>query len=141
MSAAPLRSTAPVGSQRVIEAKPPVVLAAIGGDKRRPDPALWGAGLARACIEAILCKRDPAQLARWLLPDLHAAVVRRAGLYRRLKGVSLAPVQLLAHHCYTLPSGCYELCATIHDGHRVRAVALRVEPFRSRWLVTALEIG
>lgn len=116
-------------------------LAAVGGSRQLPDAGLWGANLARACIEAILCKRDASQLARWLTPELHAVIVRRAGLHHRLKGVSAAPVNVVGYHSFQLPTGEYELSVTVYDGHRARAVALRLEAYRSRWLVTALEIG
>jgi hypothetical protein len=34
-----------------------------------------------------------------------------------------------------------EVAAVVDDSHRTRAVALRLEPHRDHWWVTALEIG
>jgi hypothetical protein len=37
--------------------------------------------------------------------------------------------------------GVVEVCVTVRVGARTRAVAMRLEDFRGRWLATALDVG
>lgn len=108
-----------------------------------PEPGPWAAALAKCCLEAIIGVRDVQQLSRWLTPRLFTALARRAGLTYRIRGAAAPGTQIfvLSHHVCSLDSDTHEVSISLSDGHRVRAVAVRVELFHSRWRATALEIG
>jgi len=55
--------------------------------------------------------------------------------------VSNAPVRIIRARVLRLSSIAAEATVIIHDGHKVRATALRVEEFRGRWRVNVLNIG
>ena len=104
----------------------------------------WAAALARVCVEALLGARPATQLERWLTPELYDAVRRRAGLAIRVHGPARAqtPPRVVSHHAQVaLDQRSAEVSVVLHDGTKVRAVALRLEAFRGRWRVGALEIG
>lgn len=108
-----------------------------------PAPGPWAAALAKCCLEAIIGVRDVNQLSRWLTPTLFAALSRRAGLTYRVRGAAAPGTQVfvLSQHVCSLDADTHEVSVSVSDGHRVRAVAVRVELFHSRWRATALEIG
>lgn len=109
-----------------------------------PDAATWTAAVVRACIEALLGVRPATQLERWLAGDLYEAVRRRAGLAVRTqgKGATVRAPRMVSTRAQTAADGrSAEVCLVWHDGHKVRAAAARVEAFRGRWRVVALEIG
>lgn len=105
-----------------------------------PEPSRWCGTLVRTCVEVLLGSRPPAQLARWLTPDLYSSLSRRASIVHALP---TAPkrVRVLRVHTCTLEDGVHEASVVLHDGHRVRAAAIRIELYRGRWRATALEIG
>lgn len=109
------------------------------------DPAgAWAAALSRMCVEALLGMRAATQLQRWLTPELYDAVARRAGLAVRILGRSVGSPRprIISHHAQTAEDGrSAEVCVILHDGAKVRAVALRLEAFRGRWRASAIEIG
>ncbi|MGC5628411.1 Rv3235 family protein [Georgenia sp. Z1344] len=101
------------------------------------------AGIAQHAVEALLGSRSAAQLSRWLAPDLYESLSRRVGLAGRLQGRP----RLVRHVAVRHVHGCApserarEVSVVLHDGERVRAAAVRLEAFRSRWRAVALEIG
>lgn len=105
-----------------------------------PDPTRWCGTLVRTCIEVLLGARPPAQLARWLTPDLYSSLSRRASIVHALPAAPKRVTVLKVHTC-ALDEGLHEASVVIHDGHRVRAAAIRIELYRGRWRATALEIG
>lgn len=109
------------------------------------DPAgPWAAALSRMCVEALLGIRAASQLQRWLTPDLYDAVSRRAGLAVRIGGrrVGTPRPRIISHHAQVADDErSAEVCVILHDGSKVRAVALRLEAFRGRWRASAIEIG
>lgn len=109
----------------------------------RTDPERWFGSFALALVEVLTGSRQAQQLVRWLTPEIYTAVARRSGLYLRLHGRPNRPVhgRLLAIRVSETASGDVEVCAVVHDGTRVRAVAGRLESFRDRWRVTELQVG
>ncbi len=107
-----------------------------------PDPARWSGVLARAVVEVLIGARPAAQVRRWLAEDVWAVVNRRAELSRTIRGRTGTPpavTVLRVHHC---PVGAdHEASVVVHDGRRVRAVALRLHLHRGRWQTVALQIA
>src|SRR5690625_1298101 len=108
-----------------------------------PDPRQWAGSLARAAVEVLVGMRPPTQLSRWLAADLYASLSRRAGLAVRILGrprrhqvATIRRVRVCG-----IRAGVQEATVVVHDGVRVRGVALRLEEHRGRWQATALEIG
>ena len=94
-------------------------------------------------IEILLGHRPPSHLRNWLSPQVFESLVRRAGLAIRIKGRApkgKTPRALRTQLCH--PSErAIEAAVVVHDGHGVRAAALRAEFIRKRWRIVALEIA
>lgn len=107
-----------------------------------PDASRWAASIAKASVECLLGLRPSGQLGRWLDGPVYEALARRADLAVRMLGTSRSPgVRLISTHVQQCEDGAIEATACLHDGRRARAVAVRLEVFHGRWLVTSLEIG
>lgn len=99
--------------------------------------------VALACVEAELGLRPARQLSAWLDLPTYGKMARRAELASRIRpsrGATGAP-RALGSRCCPAGDGIYEASATVQLPDRVRAMALRIERHRSRWKVTALELG
>ncbi|TGO04052.1 Rv3235 family protein [Serinibacter arcticus] len=107
------------------------------------DPDRWFGAIALAVVEVLAGGRAAQQLVRWVTPEIYGAVARRAGLRVRLHGRPARPAhgRVLSARATITESGAVEVCAVIHDGRRVRAVAGRLELFRDRWRVIELQVG
>lgn len=103
----------------------------------------WSGCLAVAACEVLTGTRPVQQLTRWLEVPVYGLLARRAGLLRRLGRTADRPTHatLWGIRSSTGVEGGFELSAVVHDGTRVRAVALRAVEFRARWRASALEIG
>lgn len=103
----------------------------------------WSGCLAVAACEVLTGTRPVQQLTRWLEVPVYGLLARRAGLMRRLGRMTDRPTHatLWGIRSATGVEGGFELSAVVHDGTRVRAVALRAVEFRARWRASALEIG
>lgn len=118
-----------------------------GGTRREvappADPDRWFGALALAVVEVLAGARPAQQLVRWLTPEIYGAIARRAGLRVRLHGRPVRPVhgRVLSVRATATENGGVEVCAVVHDGRRVRAVAGRLELFRARWRVVELQVG
>ncbi len=130
-----------------------------------PDPTGICCSVAQAAVEAIFGTRPVQQLSRLVSPEVYSGLSARAfaqisidhanGVSRvasktvprqRISnhvgsGVSNAPVRIIRARVLRLSSIAAEATVIIHDGHKVRATALRVEEFRGRWRVNVLNIG
>ncbi|MGC0249701.1 Rv3235 family protein [Pseudactinotalea sp. Z1748] len=131
------------GPQRESAGDAPAGSDAGSGHTDLPDPASWAATLARATVEVLQGQRPPAQLIRWMDADLWAALNRRALLGVQVAGRPDRPAQVRprrVHGC-AVSATTWEFSVVLHDGDRMRAVALRLEVLRGRWCATALSIG
>lgn len=108
-----------------------------------PDPEQWSGQLARACVEALTASRPASQLIRWLSAELYEAVSRRAGLMARVHGAQprRRHARVLSIDAQEVRPGVVESTVVVHDGARVRAVAMRLEAHHGRWRATALDVG
>lgn len=97
------------------------------------DPLPRAAVLARALIEAAAGLRPIGQLARWVTDDvlaiLHTLVAHRSSQPSALRRVLVSE---------PLP-GIAEVTAIVQRGPRAQAMAIRMEGYDGRWLVTAWE--
>ncbi|WP_257210700.1 Rv3235 family protein [Actinomyces ruminis] len=106
-----------------------------------PDPAHFAAVVVTAAAEVLSGHRSADHLARWTTPELFAALARRAGLARRLLGRAPTRMRPRSVHAQRPEHGTCEVTILLDDGARVRAAAARLEAFRGRWLLAALEIA
>ncbi|SHF83978.1 hypothetical protein SAMN05443575_1039 [Jatrophihabitans endophyticus] len=107
-----------------------------------PEPTLWARRLLVGLIETADGRRPLAQLTAMLSPSIG----RGLGADFERAAVAGRPHWLHRAHVATVRSaeaaaGIAELCATVEVGPRVRAVALRLEVHRGRWLCTRLQLG
>ncbi|MBO3086740.1 Rv3235 family protein [Cellulomonas dongxiuzhuiae] len=106
------------------------------------DAGRFAHGVGLACVEVVLGRRPPGQLARWVAPEVleslqeTAALIRRAGVLTHARRPAARRVRVCPVDRHTA-----EACLVVDDGVRVRAVALRLEAHRGAWRVTTLEIG
>lgn len=135
---------APRAQGRPVPPAPAVARAGL----RAPSPAVTAAPrreagtLVCAAAEALLGLRPAEQLARWTTPELFDALVRRAGLARRIlgSGPRTHPV-VRSVHLEATASGACEAAVMLHDGERTRAAAARLVVRRGRWVLDRLEIA
>lgn len=136
---------------------PPAVSVEPGGpgSDLSPVPAQVRSGLeqwvgryVQAVAEIAAGERPPSQLARWTRRDVHQDLSRRAELVARAAGRPGQVrrrvgnrAQVVAVRVSFLDERTAEACARVRHGERSRAVALRLEHVRGRWLCVALELG
>ncbi|WP_222706303.1 Rv3235 family protein [Actinomyces ruminicola] len=106
-----------------------------------PDPARFAAVVVTAAAEVLSGHRRADNLARWTTPELFEALTRRAGLACRLLGQAPTRLRPRSAHAQPPKHGSCEVTVLLDDGTRVRAAAARLETFRGRWLLAALEIA
>lgn len=115
------------------------------GDRPRlPAPGPWVARLAPAILEVVAGERPPGQLMRWVSRDNYATLVRRhAAALRHPAGKDRPPQcrRVRSVRICAVSAEAVEACAVVQGAVRARAVALRLEAVRGRWLATAVEIG
>lgn len=106
-----------------------------------PEPGQWAAGLARGVVEIILGLRPLPQLRRWVVPGLYTELERTVARVRSAPAMRpRSAARPLAPHVRIVRPGVVEACVTVQAAGHHRAVALRLEEFRGRWLVTALDV-
>ncbi len=114
-----------------------------GGANDLGDAHRWVTQFVHAVLEVSVGRRPPGQLTRWTSREVHRLLERRHHLAIRSPSrpepggrLGVKTVRL------TQPGpGVVEAAAVVADGHRVRALALRMQQDRGRWRVSALEIG
>lgn len=127
------------------------------------DPGAFTRAAAQAVLEIALGARPAAQAVRWCAPDVYAALARRgvvAARRRAAAGARIgsstkrssvtvartgtqpqpAPVVRAVRTCVLGPTQVEASAVMLHHG-RARAVALRLDSVRGRWVVGALVIG
>lgn len=115
----------------------------------RDDPRRFAGAIALGSIQVIMGIRPIKQLDRWLTYDIYDALAERTKLFahfrphiRRLASpMCVKQVHVKAIRNQAEGEFPIEAAATVFDGERVRAVAMRLKPQRGQWKVCALEIG
>jgi Family of unknown function (DUF6459) len=106
-----------------------------------PDPQEWSTTLALAVIQALVGRRPVAQLNRWMIEEVIAAI----GMYQRrsvrMHGRVAIPTALRSVRIQHPNPEVAEVSAHVMIGRRSAAMAFRLEALGDRWMCTALEFG
>ncbi|MDF8262900.1 Rv3235 family protein [Luteipulveratus flavus] len=105
-----------------------------------PEPAVWVHRLLHATLESVTGVRQPHQLSRWMIPAVHATVVRRHRVAQR-RGAAVQHTQVRRVRVDEPVDGVVEAAAVVVLDGRVRAVAMRLNGVDGRWLLTEMTIG
>lgn len=116
--------------------------------RARVDVEQWARRFVQAAIEIVGGDRPVSQLLRWTTPEVYdelgrrAEVVARAGDHQPGQG-RVQPVRPRVRSVHTCPlsADVVEVSAHARYGRRSRALAVRFERRRGRWLCTALVWG
>jgi hypothetical protein len=108
----------------------------------------WVHRFVQATVEIVGGDRPASQLLRWTTATVYADLHRRALLVGRAGGHQpgagrvqpVRPQVVSVHACFVSPRVA-EASARIRYGARSRALALRFEKRRDRWLCTAMEFA
>lgn len=123
-----------------LDAAPPAPPAALAD---RPDIAPWAARLAQAVIEVEAADRPVLQLNRWVTPEIYRRLDRRQQLSARTadprRTRNRCPEQVRSVHVCQPSAGVAEVSVVTTGGRTCRALALRLERRRGRWLCTCLD--
>ncbi len=124
-----------------------------------PDPTAVCCAVAHAAVEALHGARSVQQLARLVSPHVYEQLAQRARVQQqvdRVNGVAprsragsagaakarpRASTRIVNARVLRVSPVAAEASIVLQDGPRARAAALRVEEFRGRWRVSALQIG
>lgn len=112
--------------------------AAAPDQSRLPEPRRWTAMIAQALVEILAGRRPPAQVVRWVEPEIYDRI--RRSVARRPTGQPGTPVRVRRVHVSTDIEGTVDAVAVVDDGTRCRAMALRLEALERRWVCTALDV-
>lgn len=109
-----------------------------------PDPRRWAGRLGRAVSEVLCGDRPVTQLMRWTDEAVYADVSRRANALAKAgcaRRGARNRVSVLSVHVCEPRDGIAEASVHVRQGHRSRAIALRLEGLDGRWRCTALQLG
>lgn len=107
-----------------------------------PEPRPFVGKIAQAIIEVIAAQRPAPQLIRHTSPAIYSGLARRALLAARRQPTGpRRPAMVRRVRVCEPADGVVEACAVVVAHGRVRALALRLEGFDGRWLVTQLTVG
>lgn len=109
-----------------------------------PDAQAWASRLVQALAEVLAGDRPIAQLVRWTDAVVFSDLNRRV----RVLGLTTTATARGAKersavrsvHVFTPAAEVAEIAAHVRYGERSRAMALRLEVHRGRWVCTALEL-
>jgi Family of unknown function (DUF6459) len=110
-----------------------------------PDVQAWAVRLVQALAEVVAGDRPIGQLIRWTDGTVYAELNRRV----RLLGLTTTAgsrgssdrAQIRSVHVSQPAPLVAEVAAHIRHGGRSRALALRLEVHRDRWICTAVQLG
>ncbi len=114
-------------------------------DEQLPDVQVWAIRLVQAIAEVVAGDRPIGQLVRWTDGTVYAELNRRVRLLGLTTTATARTTSERAHirsiHVTTPAPRTAEVAAHIHHDNRSRALALRLEIHRNRWICTALTLG
>ncbi|MEP6463367.1 MAG: Rv3235 family protein [Frankiaceae bacterium] len=104
-------------------------------------PAAWSARFLRVLLEAMAGLRPVSQLGSWANSDVCRLLARRVRTADQCRDLRRSMGSVRSLHVSTPAVDVAEVCAVVHIGNRVRAVALRVEATDRAWRCTDLQMG
>ncbi|QAY74540.1 3-hydroxyacyl-CoA dehydrogenase [Agromyces protaetiae] len=110
-----------------------------------PDPEVLLANLTRCVLEAMSGARELDQIARWVTDEVYRSLQKRvvlAARSRRVRGTTpKRPAFTVGriHRCEPT-DGVVEAVVIVHQRHRSRAVAIRLEGLDSRWRASVITV-
>lgn len=105
-----------------------------------PDPQIWSENCARVIIDILSGRRNLSSLRRWLDMSLYRRLEARISS-RPPEGEPSFPALTKASRLCQISPTAYECAVVVMENGRARAVAMRINAFRNRWMITALEVG
>lgn len=106
-----------------------------------PDPQATVTRLSQAFLEVIAGLRPPAQVVRFVTPEVHTTLARRSAVaIRRPQGARRPAVVRRVRAQLTAP-GVLEAAVVIVHPDRVAAMAMRLVGCNGQWQVTELQLG
>jgi hypothetical protein len=106
-----------------------------------PDAQEWSARLALAVIQTLLGQRPVAQLNRWMVEEVLAAISMSQRRNLKVRGRIAVHTALLSVRVQYPGPEVAEVSAHVAIDKRSAAMAFRLEALGDRWLCTALELG
>ena len=106
-----------------------------------PDAEEWSAKLALAIIQALTGQRPAAQLNRWMVEEVLAAISMSQRRNLKVPGRIALHTALRSVRVQHAGPEVAEVSAHVAIGKRSAAMAFRLEALGDRWLCTALELG
>ncbi|HJV15200.1 MAG TPA: Rv3235 family protein [Propionibacteriaceae bacterium] len=106
-----------------------------------PDAQEWSTTLALAVIQALVGRRPVAQLNRWIVEDVLAAISIYQRRHLREHGLIAVPIAVHSVRVQHPDPAVAEVAAHMVIAKRSVAMAFRLEALGDRWLCTALELG
>jgi hypothetical protein len=106
-----------------------------------PDAQEWSAKLALAITETLVGQRPVAQLNRWVVDEVLAAITMYQRRSLRTHGRIAMPAALRSIRVQHPDAEVAEVSAHVVIGKRSAAMAFRLQALGDRWLCTALELG
>jgi hypothetical protein len=106
-----------------------------------PDAQEWSAKLALAITQALTGQRPAAQLNRWAVDEVLAAISMYQRRSLRTHGLVAMPAALRSIRVQHPDPEVAEVSAHVVIRKRSAAMAFRLEALGDRWLCTALELG
>ncbi|WP_420813899.1 Rv3235 family protein [Phytoactinopolyspora endophytica] len=103
-----------------------------------PDPRRWCARLAQAAVESIQGRRPLQQLLRWTTEEVYDWLAGQAAARRDVPPgprPSIRSVRVCEVNTHV-----FEAAAVLQMGERTRALALRCEARRGRWVCTVFDL-
>jgi hypothetical protein len=129
---------------RVVPDELPDLLGLVDGPTTRtpsaelPAPHAFAHALVQRVLEIRAGVRPMLQLQRDTSPELFLELEAKLATLPRETGVRPTRADVRSLHVQQPPDGVAEVCATVRRGSRMRAIALRLEGERGRWVCTEL---
>jgi hypothetical protein len=106
-----------------------------------PDAEKWSTTLALAVIQTLLGQRPVAQLNRWMVEEVLAAISMHQRRTLRVQGRKAIPAALRSVHVQHPSPDVAEVSAHVSIGKQSAPMAFRLEALGERWICTALQVG
>lgn len=105
------------------------------------DPTPLACTVAKNALEVVLGLDGLDKLNRWVTGEIRSQVAKQHSLARRGGYVVRGTVGIARVRVFRVSAKAAEVSVIAREGERVHAIAMRLEDWAGRWLVTALELG